>query len=68
MSKEWHVTIYADGFDGQLTACVTAETASDAEQIVYGMWRDNSRDADAICNECGYTDCVCHQLEEGDEG
>ena len=50
MNKKWYVTVDCDGFSGQLYAVVEAEDAEDAERIVYEMWKENSRDADAVCN------------------
>ena len=67
MNKEWYVTVDCDGFSGQLYAVVEAEDAEDAERIVYEMWRENARDADAICDECGFRECVCDELEDDDE-
>ena len=64
MSKEWEVTIYCDGFDGQLTAKIEADSAYEAEQAVYEMWRENSRDAEAVCNLCGYNECQCEEYDD----
>ena len=67
MTKQRYVTIDCDGFGGQLYATVEAESAEDAEQIVYEMWRNNARDADAVCDDCGYRDCVCDELEDDED-